>query len=535
MTRDPNCGRLLSNRYQLAELVGEGAMGRVYRAQDTLLGGVTVAIKFLAQTLLNHNMRDRFEREAMISALLGEKSIHVVRVRDYGVDEHNLPFYVMEFLSGENLSELIRHKPLSLPRFLTLTRHICLGLESAHQGILLNGELCRVVHRDIKPSNILILEDPTLGEVAKILDFGIAKLVQSDVAQTQSFMGTLAYCSPEQMEGKELDHRSDIYSLGVMMYEMLTTDMPILPQNSSFGGWYQAHHSFQPEPFNSRLNLPSEIQNLVIRCLAKAKEERPQSVGEIIKVLEAFQQQPSPQPQPQQPQPQQPQPQQPQPQQLNPEPVQTEKVEPKVEQHQPTVKEKNATLEAVPSLTEIFLQASWPEDKPIQKIVFPELISTPLGEIPALLVMLDQQDIVNRLSSRRYNQFLFMSHPHPMLLWITLLYHRYHEPRWLPCYLDLKTKKGQQIIRSLEELGAYRILFFSLEGSKKCQHVMNSTLNPQNCKMLRQWAEMAQLIPSGGKPLSTKQHLKQELEKLKPKILLKMQSFSTSYSTDISG
>ncbi len=529
MTRDTNYGRLLSNRYQLAELVGEGAMGRVYRAQDTLLGGVTVAIKFLAQTLLNHNMRDRFEREAMISALLGEKSIHVVRVRDYGVDEHNIPFYVMEFLSGQNLSELIRHQPLSLPRFLTLTRHICLGLESAHQGILLNGELCQIVHRDIKPSNILILEDPTLGEVAKILDFGIAKLVQSDAAQTQSFMGTLAYCSPEQMEGKELDRRSDIYSLGVMMYEMLTTDMPILPQNSSFGGWYQAHHSFQPEPFNSRLNLPSEIQNLVMRCLAKTKEERPQSVGEIIKVLEAFQQQPSSQPKPQQPHSQQ----------VNLEPVPTEQVEPeaepKIEFRKPPVEPEDFPLENVSSLTEICLQASWPDDKPIQKIVFPELLSTPLGEIPALLVMLDQQDILNRLSSRRYNQFLFMSHPHPMLLWITLLYHRYHEPRWLPCYLDLKTKKGQQIIRSLEELGAYRILFFSLTGSKKCQNVMSSTINPQNCKMLKQWAEMAQLIPSGGKPQATKQLLKQELEKLKPKILLKMQSFDTSFSTDISG
>jgi serine/threonine protein kinase len=523
MTRDPNCGRLLSNRYQLAELVGEGAMGRVYRAQDTLLGGVTVAIKFLAQTLLNHNMRDRFEREAMISALLGEKSIHVVRVRDYGVDEHNIPFYVMEFLSGENLSELIRHQPLSLPRFITLTRHICLGLESAHQGILLNGELCRIVHRDIKPSNILILEDATLGEVAKILDFGIAKLVQSDVAQTQSFMGTLAYCSPEQMEGKELDHRSDIYSLGVMMYEMLTTDMPILPQNSSFGGWYQAHHNFQPEPFNSRFNLPSEIKNLVMGCLAKAKEERPQSVGEIVKVLEALQQ----------PKPHQPQLQQPQPQQLSLEPIQTAKVAPQIEFDQPPVKEKHVTLESISSLTKICLQVSWPDDKPIQKIVFPELLSTPLGDIPALLVMLDQQDIINRLSSRHYNQFLFMSHPHPMLLWITLLYHRHHEPRWLPCYLDLKTKKGQQIIRSLEELGSYYILFFALEGAKKCQNVINSHLEPKNSNMLKQWADMAQLIPGVGKPLSTKQFLKQELEKLKPKILLKMQSLGTSYSTEI--
>ena len=101
MNRDPNCGRLLSNRYELVDLVGEGAMGRVYRAKDTLLGGVTVAIKFLSQALLNNNMRDRFEKEATISALLGEKSIHVVRVRDYGIDEHNISFYVMEFFVGK--------------------------------------------------------------------------------------------------------------------------------------------------------------------------------------------------------------------------------------------------------------------------------------------------------------------------------------------------------------------------------------------------------------------------------------------------
>ena len=281
MNRDPSYGRLLANRYQLAELVGEGAMGRVYRAKDTVLGGVVVAIKFLSQTLLNQNMRDRFEKEATISALLGEKSNHVVRVKDYGVDENNIPFYVMEYLSGESLSDIIRYQPLPLSRFLTLTRHICLGLESAHQGISFSGELCRIIHRDIKPSNIIVVQDPTVGELAKILDFGIAKLILASASQTQSFMGTLAYCSPEQMKGQELDNRSDIYSLGIMMYEMLTTDMPVMPQNSSFGGWYQAHNEFQPEPFKPSLDLPLELQNLVMACLAKAKEDRPQAIRNV--------------------------------------------------------------------------------------------------------------------------------------------------------------------------------------------------------------------------------------------------------------
>ena len=512
MNQDPNCGRLLSNRYELIELVGEGAMGRVYQAKDTLLGGVIVAIKFLSQTLLNNNMRDRFEREATISALLGEKSIHVVRVRDYGIDEHNISFYVMEFLSGKSLNDLIRYQPLPLSRFLTLTRHICLGLESAHQGIMFDGERCTIIHRDIKPSNILVIKDPTVGELAKILDFGIAKLIQSGGSQTQSFMGTLAYCSPEQMEGRELDHRSDIYSLGVMMYEMLTTDMPLLPQNSSFGGWYQAHHDFKPESFHSRLNIPTKLQTLVMRCLEKDKDKRPQSVREILQVLENIQQKPSHQPLP-----------------LKTKQIKQESPEVQAEvEHEPTLK-------GTPSITEICLQKSWPPSKPIKKIVFADLLTTSKQELASICVMLDDQDILNRMLCSRYNQFLFIHHPHPVLLWITLLYHPEHGPRWLPCYLDLKTQKGQKISRTLAELGSYRILFFSLKEPHQCRNVMSSLINPQNRKMLRQWADTSQVTKGSGRPQMSKEVLKRELETLKPKILLKMEAINPQDSGDISG
>ena len=520
MNRDPNCGRLLSNRYELVDLVGEGAMGRVYRAKDNLLGGVTVAIKFLSQTLLNNNMRDRFEKEATISALLGEKSIHVVRVRDYGIDEHNISFYVMEFLSGKSLSDLIRHQPLSLSRFLTLTRHICLGLASAHQGIMFNGERCTIIHRDIKPSNILVIQDPTVGELAKILDFGIAKLIQSGGSQTQSFMGTLAYCSPEQMEGRELDRRSDIYSLGVMMYEMLTTEMPLLPQNSSFGGWYQAHHDFKPEPFNPRFKIPEPLKKLVMRCLKKQKDQRPQSVRDILKVLETLQQSSHDFSAPK-----------------AKEATANIPSQPVSPSHSlitvPT--EPDNTLQSLPSVTEICLQQSWPENKPIKKIVFADLLTTLTGEISAICVMLDSQDIITHMSCSRYNQFLFINHPHPVLLWITLLYHPQHKPRWLPCYLDLKTKKGQKISRNLAELGSYRILFFSLNQPKQCQNVMLSTINPQNQGMLKQWANFGQITKSSSSFKAAKEILKRELENLKPKILLKMEAINPGYSENFSG
>lgn len=511
MNRDPSYGRLLANRYQLAELVGEGAMGRVYRAKDTVLGGVVVAVKFLSQTLLNQNMRDRFEKEATISALLGEKSNHVVRVKDYGVDENNVPFYVMEYLSGESLSDIIRYQPLTLSRFLTLTRHICLGLESAHQGISFSGELCKIIHRDIKPSNIIVVQDPTVGELAKILDFGIAKLILSDASQTQSFMGTLAYCSPEQMKGQQLDNRSDIYSLGIMMYEMLTTDMPVMPQNSSFGGWYQAHSEFQPEPFKASLGLPSDLQNLVMACLAKTKEDRPQNIKQVLQELENLKQQPNvPTP---------------------PKPAQVTNQLPA----QQLNLEQAQNVKAVPSITEICLQNAWPKEKPIKKIVFAQVIKSPLGKIPVLSVMLDKTDILNRMSSIRYNQFLFLNYPHPMLLWITLLYTKKYGPRWLPCYLDLKSYKGQQLSRALASLGSYRILFYAIEHPERCQHVSTSNIDPQNADMLAKWADIGKSTKTSGHPQASREILKKELEQLKPKILLKLEAVETNYSGDFPG
>ena len=502
MNKDLNHGRLLANRYQLSDLVGEGAMGKVYRAKDTVLGGVTVAVKFLSQALLNNNMRERFEREATISALLGEKSIHVVRVKDYGVDANNIPFYVMEFLSGESFNEVIRFNPLTLDRFLTLIRHVCLGLESAHQGINLNGELCRIIHRDIKPSNIIVVQDLTLGEVAKILDFGIAKLIQASANQTQSFMGTLAYCSPEQMEGKELDNRSDIYSLGVMMYEMLTMDMPLLPRNSSFGGWYQAHHNFKPEPFSNQLQVPETLQTLVFRCLAKAREDRPQSVREILNILESLESEQN---------------------EHSTMPDRRSILSDNLLTHNDrTQVSVDKTLNTESSVTEICLQATWPKNKPLRKIVFAQLISTPLGEAPILCVMLDRDEVHNRIESIRYNQFLYLNYPHPMLLWITLLYNAEHGPKWLSCYLDLKSHKGQQISRALSEQGKYRILFYALNEPNQCQHVASSVINAHNRKMLEQWANLSQVTRSVGEVTLAKEILKTELEKLKDKILSKV-------------
>lgn len=492
MKTDPNLGRVLSNRYRLVELAGKGAMGRVYRAEDTLLGGVTVAVKFLAQALLNKKMRDRFEREATICALLAEKTLHIVRVKDYGVDSHDVPYYVMEFLEGDNLSEIIKVQKLSLGRFLKTVQQVSRGLACAHKGILFKGEPSQIIHRDIKPSNILIVQDTTLGELVKLLDFGIAKLVEANRDQTHSFMGTLAYCSPEQMEGKELDHRSDIYSLGVTMYELLTTEMPLLPESNSFGGWYKAHHEFKPFPLGQHRNIPPELIKLIMRCLAKKPSDRPQSVDEILQVVDQLEASHSPQT-------------------TKPVPV-TKTLAPV---HLPQ-RQKSEAEQAC-------WQMTWPKDKPRKKIVFPQIMRVQKEVFPSLWLMLQQDDILQRRSSTRYNQFLFATIPHPMLLWISVLYNQRHGPRWLPCYLDLKTVSGQQITRLLGKQGGYRMLFFAIEKPSVCQYLMNFTIDPEQCKRLISWAKVSQTLPDNNQAATSKSLLRQELEKLKPKIQIKLE------------
>ena len=511
MMTDPNVGRILRNRYQLVRLLGQGSMGRVYGADDVTLGGVPVAVKFLSQTLLNGKMKGRFEREAKTCAQLGQRSIHIVRVTDYGVDEDGIPFYVMEYLKGENLSELISRQPLSIPRFLNLTRQICLGLQCAHAGIQIDGELCPIVHRDIKPSNILVSHNDSLGELIKILDFGIAKVLQAEANQTNCFMGTLAYSSPEQMEGHELDARSDIYSLGVMMFQMLTGRMPLYADTHSFGGWYKAHH-FQPptslEAANPSIKIPKTLENIVMSCLAKSPSDRPQNIGEVLRAFEPLEQ--------------------------------------RYGTGRQIAQRIGASLSriTVPSAPknpealaadEACRMATWPQNMPLAEIVFSKPLTSGEGAIPTLWVMLPMREIQKRMRCTRYNQFLFMESPHPMALWLTVLYNREHEPRWLPCYLDLKTPQGRQMARLLGQTGQYRILFFAQENPRHCFTVQTSSIAPAQCKLLQEWATIGQISSVNSNPSVSKDYLRGALEDVKPKILIKLEALYNSDDSMPSG
>jgi eukaryotic-like serine/threonine-protein kinase len=539
---DPNIGRLLGNRYQLQELIGSGAMGRVYRAKDTLLGGVPVAVKFLSLSIQNERMRlqERFEREAKTCALLGQKSIHIIRVMDYGVDE---TYYVMEYLQGQTLGQIIRKKHLSLPRFLSMSKQIGLGLQCAHDGIPVDGVICSIIHRDIKPGNIMVVQDPSFGELVKVLDFGIAKLLLSDGDHTKFYLGTLAYSSPEQIEGKELDSRSDIYSFGILMFEMLAGQIPLVASTNTFGAWYKAHTFEKPCSFaeiSPNLLIPKLLEDVIMSCLGKKPSERPQSINEIINILTTIEQQNDTQ------------------NIIKDTPVINNNLVYK--DSQKTIK-TNFSLVPVPvekiktnlraspipnqntkvapqrysvndDITQLF---SWPPNKPIANIVFIQSIYHDKNLLPALWVMLPQEEIQKRLVCTRYNQFLFISSPHPVMLWITVIYTRQHGAKWLPYYLDLKTSFGQEITQLLQNTGEYRLLFFTKETPNPCTHILQSTIATAQRERLQEWLKSSNFPTLSTDAQISKNLLKQEYEKIKPKILAKLETMDTDSSFNISG
>ena len=502
---DPNLDNKLANRYQLLETLGQGSMGKVYLAEDALLGDVRVAVKFLAQSMLSDRMRQRFLQEAKTCAQLGQKSIHIIRVTDYGLNQENIPFYVMEYLQGQSLSHAISISPLPIPRFLALTKQICLGLQAAHQGILLKGQSkpVQIIHRDIKPSNILIVQDSTLGELAKILDFGIAKLMQEEAEQTNCFMGTLAYASPEQMEGRELDSRSDIYSLGILMYQMLTGKLPLRANSHTFGGWYEAHRNQIPVALAEAepdLKVPKLLEELVMSCLEKARESRPQDTGKVLRALAPLEERF----------------------------VQGFRISQRINAaltRVPVNRRQNGPVAEAEQENRLCRLMSWPKTKPVAEIVFPHPLPASGGHLATVWAMMPNQEVAQRSVSTRYNTFICTMMPHPMVLWLTVLYSSSHGARWLPCYIDLKSKAGQEMGYLLGQSGYYKLLLFNLESPRRCAHVFTCHIAHRQKQLLQEWVLNSRVRPSIGSISDSKEVLRQELNsRLKPRVLQQLEA-----------
>ncbi len=254
------------SHYKLVSQLGEGGMGIVYKAEDTKLNR-QVALKFLAQHLLDDaEAKERFLREAQAAAALHHPNICPV----YEIDEvDGKTFISMAFLEGDTLEDRIAEGPLSIKDALDIARQVADGLDAAHEK--------GVFHRDIKPANIMI---DAKGR-ATIMDFGLARLTEaSRLTKTDAAMGTVAYMSPEQAQGMQVDSRSDLWSLGCVLYEMVSGQRPFQGQYDQ-ALLYEIVHE-QVAPLTSiRAGVPMELELLTSKCLAKDREDRYQSAKEI--------------------------------------------------------------------------------------------------------------------------------------------------------------------------------------------------------------------------------------------------------------
>src|SRR5688500_18075976 len=283
---DPMIGQLIGGRYRITAVLGEGGMGMVYVAEQQM--GSTVR-KVAGKTLHQHLCKDpsvlaRFPRECGTVAQLEHPN--TIKFYDFGATQDGTLYIAMEFVKGEPLSKVIETKgAMTWERTLKILRQICGALEEAHeQG---------VIHRDLKPDNIILTERAGETDFVKVLDFGIAARTESaDAAREQKLtqqgmvLGTPPYMSPEQFTGKALDLRSDIYSLGVMAYEMLTGKLPF--EADTPWQWATQHMTVEPASFEKTAPtqaVPEGMRRAIMKSLAKARDDRQATVREFFTEL----------------------------------------------------------------------------------------------------------------------------------------------------------------------------------------------------------------------------------------------------------
>lgn len=277
---DPRIGLTIEGRYRLDARLGQGGMATVYRATRLLIGDV-VAVKLLhAEQLRDAQGLERFRREAQAAARI--KHSNAVTIHDFGVTADGLAYLVMELVEGTSLRALLKERgPLVPSTAIEIIGQVCSALDEAHAQ--------NVVHRDLKPDNIIVRTSAN-GVHVKVLDFGIARLRDAgdagNLTQTGSVMGTPHYMSPEQCLGEELDGRSDIYSIGVLLYEMLAG---IVPFNSPTSMAVVVQH-VNTTPASIRVlnvSIPASVEAVVMRALAKRREGRPQTARALADELSA--------------------------------------------------------------------------------------------------------------------------------------------------------------------------------------------------------------------------------------------------------
>jgi eukaryotic-like serine/threonine-protein kinase len=280
---DPLIGRVINDRFRVVALIARGGMGKVYRAEQAPLGRVC-ALKVLNPNYAGDSDPE-FHKRFFLEASIASKLTHPnsVTIFDYGRTEDDVYYMAMEYLEGRTLHRTIREEgPFAEERAAHIARQICRALREAHS--------LGVIHRDLKPANIYLVEHGDEADFVKVLDFGLVKRFegeqQEELTQAGLFMGSPKYMSPEQIRGDRVDARTDIYSLGVVIYEMLTGKVPFDRANSV--NILMAHVNEPPPPLqdtNPDSHVSPAIEDVVFRCLAKDPDIRFSSMDEMLASL----------------------------------------------------------------------------------------------------------------------------------------------------------------------------------------------------------------------------------------------------------
>ena len=278
--QQPHAGMIIEKKYELREKLGEGGMGSVFRARRLLIEDF-VAIKFVrSEVLENPDVRQRFYQEAQVAARI--KHPNVVTVHDFGETSDGLVYLVMEFLEGMSLGQLIKKRgPLPLNQAVEVGIQICEALASMLES--------NVIHRDLKPDNIMLVKDSQNVEMVKVVDFGVAKIIESNSRLTRykARIGSPVYCSPEQFMGKPVDHRTDLYGLGVILYESLTGQLPFEAQTEA-ELLTAIVHKTPPRLDEKIMGFSVLVADLVQWLLAKDPGDRPYNATQVGKCLESL-------------------------------------------------------------------------------------------------------------------------------------------------------------------------------------------------------------------------------------------------------
>jgi serine/threonine-protein kinase len=287
---DPYVGQVFGGRFEVVEKLGEGGFGAVYRGIQTATGR-EVALKVLHPEMTrDDNVVARFRREGEV--LCNLRDAHTITTYDFDRAEDGTLFLAMELLSGRSLHDVFTDEaPIAWDRMLRLVVQMCSSLHEAH--------LLGIVHRDLKPENIYLEQRPGHDEYVKILDFGIAKVVRGDgiagsgkqVAQltaTGQTLGTLEYMSPEQLMGRQLDGRSDVYAVGVLCYEMMTGQLPF---PDAIGPAAQIAAQLKktpkrPSEIRPQMSIPAAVDDIVLKCLGKRPGDRYEDINGLRTVCE---------------------------------------------------------------------------------------------------------------------------------------------------------------------------------------------------------------------------------------------------------